>query len=92
MAYVYSFVSGLLFGIGYGLLGLKSPAPPLIALVGLLGMLGGDQLVSQLKDHLASRDQPASVSAPGAPGASNAGTPDAEKDGKDSVPKNTRQD
>ncbi|CAM2195568.1 DUF1427 family protein [Paraburkholderia sp. A1RI_3L] len=64
MQYVYSLLSGLLFGIGYGLLGLKSPAPPLIALAGLLGMLGGDQLVTQLKAHLAARNAPAAVSAP----------------------------
>jgi len=64
MSYVYSLVSGLLFGIGYGLLGLKSPAPPLIALAGLLGMLGGDQLVAHLKEQLAARGQPPAASAP----------------------------
>jgi XapX domain-containing protein len=68
MSYVYSLVSGLLFGIGYGLLGLKSPAPPLIALVGLLGMLGGDQLVTHLKEHLATRSQPPAASAPASSG------------------------
>jgi XapX domain-containing protein len=72
MSYVYSLVSGLLFGIGYGLLGLKSPAPPLIALAGLLGMLGGDQLVSHLKEHLATRSHPPAASAPASTGA-NAG-------------------
>lgn len=74
MSYVYSLLSGLLFGIGYGLLGLKSPAPPLIALAGLLGMLGGDQLVTQLKEHLAARSAPAAISAPVKPGASPAGS------------------
>lgn len=69
MSYVYSLVSGLLFGIGYGLLGLKSPAPPLIALAGLLGMLGGDQLVTHLKEHLATRSQPPAASAPASTGA-----------------------
>jgi XapX domain-containing protein len=68
MPYVYALISGLLFGIGYGLLGLKSPAPPLIALVGLLGMLGGDQLVTHLKEHLATRSQPPAASAPASSG------------------------
>jgi XapX domain-containing protein len=72
MPYVYSLISGLLFGIGYGLLGLKSPAPPMIALVGLLGMLGGDNLISYLKAHLAAHDPPA-VSAPATPGAAAPG-------------------
>jgi XapX domain-containing protein len=88
MSYVYSLVSGLLFGIGYGLLGLKSPAPPLIALAGLLGMLGGDQLVSHLKDHLASRNQPASISAPDTAGSSDAARPDAAKSDKGPSPAN----
>jgi XapX domain-containing protein len=95
MTYVYSLVSGLLFGIGYGLLGLKSPAPPLIALVGLLGMLGGDQLVSQLKDHLASRNQSSSISAPGAPGSTgspNVAAPDAAKSDKGSASEHVRNE
>lgn len=36
---------GLVVGIGYGVLHVRSPAPPPIALVGLLGMLVGQQLV-----------------------------------------------
>jgi len=36
---------GVLVGIIYGLLNVRSPAPPLVALLGLLGMLGGEQLV-----------------------------------------------
>ena len=95
MTYVYSLVSGLLFGIGYGLLGLKSPAPPLIALAGLLGMLGGDQLVSQLKDHLASRNQPSSISAPDAPGSTgspNVAAPDVAKSDKGSASEHVRDE
>jgi XapX domain-containing protein len=36
---------GVLVGAIYGLLGVKSPAPPTIALIGLLGMLLGEQAV-----------------------------------------------
>lgn len=43
MAYVISLGAGLLAGLLYGLLGVRSPAPPAIALVGLLGMLLGEQ-------------------------------------------------
>src|SRR5260221_8912167 len=39
-----SFVVGLGVGVIYGLLRVKSPAPPIIALLGLLGMVGGEQL------------------------------------------------
>ena len=38
-----SFVVGLGVGVLYGLLRVKSPAPPIIALLGLLGMVLGEQ-------------------------------------------------
>jgi XapX domain-containing protein len=38
-----SFVVGLLVGIAYGLVQVKSPAPPIVALIGLLGMVLGEQ-------------------------------------------------
>ena len=37
-----SLAAGLVVGIGYGLCGIRSPAPPAIALLGLLGMLAGE--------------------------------------------------
>lgn len=39
-----SFVVGLLVGVFYGVIRVKSPAPPIIALLGLLGMVLGEQL------------------------------------------------
>jgi XapX domain-containing protein len=36
---------GLLVGLVYALLGVRSPAPPLVALCGLLGILVGEQVV-----------------------------------------------
>ena len=39
-----SFVVGLGVGILYGLIRVKSPAPPIVALLGLLGMVIGEQL------------------------------------------------
>src|SRR5262245_35282313 len=43
--YLASLGAGLLVGIVYSLLHVRSPAPPLIALVGLLGILIGEQIV-----------------------------------------------
>lgn len=39
-----SFAVGLAVGVVYGLLRVKSPAPPLVALAGLLGMVWGEQV------------------------------------------------
>jgi XapX domain-containing protein len=38
-----SFVVGLAVGVLYGLIRVKSPAPPIVALLGLLGMVLGEQ-------------------------------------------------
>jgi XapX domain-containing protein len=43
--YLISLAAGLLIGAIYSLLGVKSPAPPMIALVGLLGILLGEQMM-----------------------------------------------
>ncbi|MBB4279484.1 DUF1427 family protein [Rhizobium mongolense] len=42
--YLLSLGSGLLVGVIYSLLNVRSPAPPVIALVGLLGILVGEQI------------------------------------------------
>jgi XapX domain-containing protein len=39
-----SFVVGLGVGALYGLIRVKSPAPPIVALLGLLGMVLGEQV------------------------------------------------
>ncbi|MBO9535082.1 XapX domain-containing protein [Herbaspirillum sp.] len=43
--YAMSLGAGLLVGIIYSLLNVRSPAPPLVALVGLLGILLGEQVI-----------------------------------------------
>ncbi|MFC4761705.1 XapX domain-containing protein [Dyella koreensis] len=53
--YVLSLAAGLLVGIVYALLKVRSPAPPVIALVGLLGILAGEQIPPLVK-HLLNRD------------------------------------
>ena len=53
--YILSLGVGLLVGAIYGVLNVRSPAPPVVALVGLLGILLGEQLVPLAK-RLASRE------------------------------------
>jgi XapX domain-containing protein len=47
-----SLAAGLIVGLGYGLCGIRSPAPPAIALLGLLGMLAGERGVQFALRHL----------------------------------------
>ncbi|QPS87866.1 DUF1427 family protein [Serratia plymuthica] len=44
-AWLVSLAIGLLAGIIYAALNIHSPAPPVIALLGLLGMLIGEQII-----------------------------------------------
>jgi len=43
--YLVSFGAGLLVGVVYSLLNVRSPAPPVIAPIGLLGILLGEQII-----------------------------------------------
>jgi XapX domain-containing protein len=49
LSYALSLAVGLGVGVAYGLLGVRSPAPPIIALLGLLGMLAGEVAVNWLR-------------------------------------------
>ena len=49
--YLVSLLMGLVVGVAYGLVQVCSPAPPMIALVGLLGILLGEQAVGLAKRH-----------------------------------------
>ena len=49
--YLVSLLMGLAVGVAYGLVEVRSPAPPLIALVGLLGMVLGEQAVDVARHH-----------------------------------------
>jgi XapX domain-containing protein len=43
--YLISGAAGILVGVIYSLLNVRSPAPPLVALIGLLGILIGEQAI-----------------------------------------------
>ena len=43
--YLVSLAAGVLVGVIYSLLNVRSPAPPLVALIGLLGILVGEQII-----------------------------------------------
>jgi XapX domain-containing protein len=51
--YLLSLGAGLLVGVVYSLLNVRSPAPPLVALVGLLGILIGEQVIPVGKQLIA---------------------------------------
>lgn len=52
MNYLVSLAIGLAVGALYSLLDFRSPAPPAVALVGLLGMSIGEQLLPASRDLL----------------------------------------
>jgi XapX domain-containing protein len=54
MSYVLSLAVGLLVGVIYGLFNVRSPAPPVIALIGLLGILLGEQIPPLVRQTLAA--------------------------------------
>ena len=62
MPYLISLGAGLLAGVLDSLLGVRSPAPPTIALIGLLGMLLGEQVIPIAKRLFAGEPVMAYVS------------------------------
>jgi len=61
--YLISLLVGLFVGGIYGLLSVKSPAPPTIALIGLLGMLLGEQAVPIARQLLVGQSKNISANA-----------------------------
>jgi XapX domain-containing protein len=56
-----SFAVGLLVGVLYGVIRVKSPAPPIVALLGLLGMVLGEQFGGWILSKKVSLTHSASV-------------------------------
>jgi XapX domain-containing protein len=59
--YIFSLVGGILAGAIYSLIRVRSPAPPMVALVGLLGMVLGAQIIPTGRQLLASTTLPFST-------------------------------
>jgi XapX domain-containing protein len=57
IGYLMSLFMGLMVGAAYGLVHVRSPAPPIIALVGLFGMVLGQHAVDIAKRRSASPGQ-----------------------------------
>jgi XapX domain-containing protein len=57
IGYLVSLVMGLAVGVAYGLVQVRSPAPPLIALIGLLGIVLGEQAIDMAKRHISPSPQ-----------------------------------
>ncbi|MFZ5704824.1 MAG: DUF1427 family protein [Pseudomonadota bacterium] len=55
--YLLSMGAGLLAGLLYSLIGVRSPAPPAVALVGLLGILLGEQALPAAKRLFSSPER-----------------------------------
>jgi XapX domain-containing protein len=62
MVYAMSLGMGLIVGIFYAVVGIRSPAPPIVALVGLLGIVLGEQAVGLAKQHFAATPKPTASS------------------------------
>ncbi|KRE11504.1 XapX domain-containing protein [Bosea sp. Root483D1] len=54
--YLLALGAGLIVGVVYSLLNVRSPAPPVIALIGLLGILAGEQIVPIAKRVIAGQE------------------------------------
>jgi XapX domain-containing protein len=67
--YLISLVVGVAVGCLYSLLGVKSPAPPAIALVGLLGMLIGEATIPLIRQAMAGEAAKAAIHSASAPSA-----------------------
>jgi XapX domain-containing protein len=58
--YILSLFAGLAVGVFYALVQVRSPAPPVVALIGLFGILVGEQIPPLVKGWMARK--PAAVS------------------------------
>ena len=59
--YILSFAVGLLVGLIYALCNVRSPAPPVIALVGLLAILVGEQIPPWVRRAMTAEQSAASM-------------------------------
>jgi XapX domain-containing protein len=80
-AYLVSLLTGLAVGTLYSLLHVRSPAPPLVKLIGLLGMVLGEQATDAVKRHFLPLPAPGTTAQP----------PDTQAPGWRRLPATTRR-
>jgi XapX domain-containing protein len=61
--YLISLAAGVLVGVIYALIKVRSPAPPTIALIGLAGILIGEQAVPLVKSLWSRKEKAAAIHA-----------------------------
>jgi XapX domain-containing protein len=61
-SYLASLILGVIVEVIYALVKVRSPAPPAIALLGLLGMLAGEQAIPLVRSHVFKSDVQISAS------------------------------
>lgn len=81
--YLLSMGAGLLVGVVYSLLNVRSPAPPAIALLGLMGILLGEQALPLAKRLFVGHDVVAFLQTECAPRVLGAPPPRSEPADKD---------
>ena len=65
--FLVALIVGLAVGAFYGLLNVRSPAPPYVALLGLLGILLGEQGAQSIRARYHPPSPPQLTSAPATP-------------------------
>ncbi|MBP0592396.1 DUF1427 family protein [Paraburkholderia sp. LEh10] len=51
--YIVSLAAGVVVGLLYNIVDVRSPAPPIVALLGLLGMVAGEHAIPFMRSLLA---------------------------------------
>lgn len=67
MAYLASLLVGIAVGVAYALIGVRSPAPPIIALIGLLGIVLGETGTTMVRQHFTRPSSSTTPSITGSP-------------------------
>jgi XapX domain-containing protein len=79
MSYLISLGAGFVVGLLYWLVRVQSPAPPLIALVGLLGIVLGEHAIPLLRGQLFTSAHEVQVAPPPSPTGNSSTTPEVGK-------------
>jgi XapX domain-containing protein len=82
MSYLISLGAGFAVGLLYWLLRVQSPAPPLIALAGLLGIVLGEHAIPVLRGQLFTSAHEVRVVSPESPSDISSTTPKVSRDSK----------